>query len=691
VRNFRKASAVALVLILAALAAQADVIITLHDGSEIRTKRATYEANTLKLADGSKVPRSRVKRLTQVHKQPPPTGSSAAIAEDVKALLATAEESVKRFPNSKSILLVDYGYEEKRANGTWLFRQRSATKILHPDRLSLASQGLYFDERRRVRFLQARSIDPDGTVHNYDPASVKISEPSRGAVHFGRGKHKNCQIPGVKVGSIVDVTTEIEVFNPYDPEMFFQWWSFAGTEPFVHSKIEIVVPSSEKVYYVTRNMPEEARHPRKLFGHGTTTYVWEMRNQPAIIEERSMPPVGDVVPHLECSPFKDWSHIKKWATERLRPRMEATETLKKLARELTEGIADVKGKIAALYHYVQRQIKYLSIKGSIASGMCGHPAGYTLETRRGDCIDSATLLSALLRAVGIKEAYPVWVNTNDSSTIPTEIPTLSGNHAITEIRLDGDIFYLDPTATHYRYPTFRMDDHGVYAINPILAEVRLIPVPDPSREMISREYEVTLAPDGSAGVGFSQLSTGSWESYYRRHFSNMNREQTEKFLRSFINSYSPGATLESSELKHVEELGKQFEWRMGFKLPGYAVRAGDLLIFKIPGLSYSFPQVAPEQRKYDIDYKTSDERRSKVTVNIPEGYTIKYMPPPLKLDSKYVTYEASCRQEGGSVVFEDRYRHLTRFVPVADYQEHRELLRRIARYSREHIFFEKKK
>ncbi len=690
-RNLKRASALALLLLFAAVSVRADVTVTLHDGTEISAKSVTYERNTLKLADGTKMPRSRVKQVVQVHEKSGQVQASAAVAEDVKALLESAAASVKRFPDAKSILLEDYGYEEKRADGTWLFRYRSATKILHPDKLALASQSLYFDERRNARFLQARSIDPDGTVHDYDPASVKVSEPSREAVFFGRGKNKTCQIPEVKVGSIVDVTVEIEVFNPYDPEMFFQSWSFAGTQPFVHSRLDVAIPSDQKIYYVTWNVPEEARQPRKVFGHGTTTYIWEMRNQPAVVEESSMPPIGDVVPHIECSPFKDWSHIKEWATDRLRPRMEVTEPLKKAAEEVTEGIADIHGRIAALYHYVQRQIKYVSIKGSIASGMCGHPAGETLESKRGDCIDCAILFSTLLRAAGVKEAYPVWINTSDSPAIPTEIPTLGGNHAIVEIRLDGTIFYLDPTATHYRYPTFRWDDHGVYVINPILAEVRLIPVPDPSRGLRSREYTVSLSPDGDAGIDFLQLSTGHWESYYRWRFTNMNKDQTDKFLQSFINSYSPGAVLESFESKNAEKLEKQFEWRMGFKLPGYAVKAGDLLVFKIPGLDYSFPEAAQEQRKYDIDYKTSEEKRNKLTVNIPEGYRLKYLPSPLKLGSKYVTYEASCRQEGNTVVFEDNYRQLTRFVSVADYAAHRELLRKIARYSKEHIFFEKMK
>jgi transglutaminase-like putative cysteine protease len=471
VKHLKSAAIALAVVLLAALAAWADVLVTLRDGREIRTDSVTYDGARLKLADGTVCTRDEVKRIALIHEGQEQRGADSGAAEDVQDLLDESKEATRRFPDAKMILLVDYGREEKRSNGTWLLRYRTTAKILHPEMLSMATQGLFYEkERERPKIAQARSIDPDGTVHEYDPASVKISEPSREDVYFGRGEQMTYQIPGVKVGSIVDFTHELEVFNPYDPDMFFTSWFFASTDPFVHSRIEVVMPRNQELYYFTRNMPAEARKPKVLFGQDSTTYIWEMKNQDAVTEEPYMPPVGDVVPYLECSPFKDWSHIKKWASDRLLTRMKPTETLTKLVGELTQDMEDTDRKIAALYHYVQRNIEYISAKGSIASDMCGHPACETFASRRGDCIDCAILLSTLLRIAGV-EAYPVWVNTNDSVEITRDIPNLGGNHAITEMVRDNRIFYLDPTASNYRYPAIREDDHGVYAINPILARI----------------------------------------------------------------------------------------------------------------------------------------------------------------------------------------------------------------------------
>ncbi len=693
-RSLRTALAAAILLVLP-VAARADVIVTFHDGKEIRTASVTYENGSLKLDDGKSFPRNLIKCIALVHKQPAADKPGAQKPQDVEELLRTAQEAVKQFPDAKQILLVDHGYEEKRADGTWVFRYRTASKILHPDALSMAARSLGFEEEReKARIIQARSIDPDGTVHNYDPASVKTSEPSRGAVHFGRGKRMTYQIPQVKVGSIVDYTHEYEVFNPYDPEMFFAQWSFAGTEPFIHSRLQVVMPREQKLYFVTRNMPQTAQKPRLMHGQGTTAYIWEMRNQPGVVEETYMPPVSDVVPRIVCSPFADWSYIKNWSSERLVPRMEMHPALKQLVAALTKDLTEPEEKIAALYHWVQRNIQYVSIKGSIASGMCGHPASETFENKYGDCIDCAILFCTLLRIAGI-EAYPVWVSTNDISSVVTELPTIGGNHAITEIHLDDKVFFLDPTATGYRYPAFRSDDHGIYAINPILAKLTYISVPDPSENMRSCEMTIKLTPDGDASVKYLSVRTGSYEAGARGDFMRANEQQLAKFFRSRINEYSPGARLLGYEIKNTEDYNKQLEWHMSFALPRYAASAGDLLVVKIPGIEYSFPEAALRERKYDIDYKTSEEIKHKAALSIPEGFDVKYLPPKIELSSKYITYRASYTLESGArsttVTFEDDFRQVTRFVPVSDYASHRELLQKINRYAKQPIFFERAK
>jgi transglutaminase-like putative cysteine protease len=662
--------------------------IELSDGTKIKTDSLTYDGREFTLKDEKKIPLGAVKSIS-----PQTTESSAQagpeVAEGVKQLLSIAEEAQKQFPGSKAIILVDQGKEEMRQDRTHLYTYRVAVKILHSDRLTFADRSLGFEEERsRARVISARSIDPDGAVHNYDPASVKVSEPARETFYFGRGKRLTYTIPDVKVGSIVDYTHQWEVFNPYDREMFFPSWSFAGEDPFVESTIEITIPRAKTLYYLAERMPPESEKPTEIWGKDSVTYKWQLKNQPALIEEPYMPPASDVLPHLECSTFADFNYIKEWATQRILPRMKITPELQSLVAEVTKNARTEEERIAALYHYAQQNIRYISIKGSIVSGICGHPAAETFKNKYGDCIDCAIFFATLLRIAGVEEAYPVWVNTNNSPRIPTKIVTLGGNHAITQICSGGKIFFLDPTANYYRYPAFRSDDHGIVALNPLTGTLYEVEPPDPSQEAENYEMEVSLSQNGDAEVKQKFTATGSAEAAYRSFFDRQNEERKLKYQQRLINSYSPGAKLVSYNTKNEKDLSMPFEWRCEFVLPSYATTAGDIIILRVPGLEYEFPEVALQERKYDIHYPTVSQITHSVTISLPESNKVRYVPEPVRLDSPYCSYEAKYTVGQNSVTFEDKFVLTKRIVPVADYAAHKEILRKIASYSRQRVFLQ---
>ena len=130
---------------------------------------------------------------------------------------------------------------------------------------------------------------------------------------------------------------------------------------------------------------------------------------------------------------------------------------------------------AALFHWIQKNIKYVSIKSSLSSSWTGHPAIETFENKYGDCTDLSILYSAMLNYAGIT-AYPVIVQTNDAGRLITEIPIPYGNHCITQIKFADKILFIDPTSETYRYPFLREDDNAVGFVNYITGEIGKTPL-----------------------------------------------------------------------------------------------------------------------------------------------------------------------------------------------------------------------
>ena len=78
--------------------------------------------------------------------------------------------------------------------------------------------------------------------------------------------------------------------------------------------------------------------------------------------------------------------------------------------ELTTGKSDQLDKMKALAAYAQQQVRYVAIEVGIG-GFQPHFANDVLKHEYGDCKDKVTLLSAMLREIGI-ESYYVLINTH---------------------------------------------------------------------------------------------------------------------------------------------------------------------------------------------------------------------------------------------------------------------------------------
>ena len=86
---------------------------------------------------------------------------------------------------------------------------------------------------------------------------------------------------------------------------------------------------------------------------------------------------------------------------------------------------------------MQNDVRYVAIELGIG-GYQPHPASEVFSHRYGDCKDKATLLSTMLKEIGI-ESYYVLINTERGSVTAATLPNLEFNHAILAIALPPGI------------------------------------------------------------------------------------------------------------------------------------------------------------------------------------------------------------------------------------------------------------
>lgn len=662
--------------------------VSLNDGTSFDDKILQANDSAVVFEKSGKVNRQSISDIKVI---PQTTAPKIEFSDTtpIQQILKDATFATAKYGSAKGIILLDEDLNILNPDGTQLYRGHFIGRILSPETRDWADLRRSFDETRGgVRVLLARTIHPDGSVSYLDFSKIKISSPAQGMVFFNEYKVLSCNLPDVEIGDIVEYVTESDILKPYDAKQFEPCFFFGGSEPVVDAKSTVIIPDTLELNIYSRN---GAPQPKITTSNNKKQYVWEMRDIAPMIDETYMPGAIDIVPGIFCTLFKDWNYWFDKESGWKKERLEITPEIKDLVSKTVRDGKTRADSIALIYHWVQKNVRYISIKGGLASGSTGHPAAVTLKAGYGDCTDKANLLATMLRAIGVN-AYPVAVYTNDEGRIPyRQIPILWGNHEIVEVRTEKDTSWLDPVTESYRYPYFSAGDHGILCINSLCRSIDTIPIPPPEDNALNYKLEAKIDTAGDVMVESYRSFTGGFEAGYREFCKYTKDKELKDRFQGWINSESPGAELVSYEVGPVEDLMKPFYLVLKYKMKDYPTRVGDLWVINAPGFrKYEFPEVASTTRKYNIEYSSSSQTVHNIKITIPPGYKVNWVPDELKIKNKYASYEAKYTITENGVEFADNFSKYERVVPVKDYKEYKDFLKQVANYSKEPIIIKKK-
>jgi hypothetical protein len=665
--------------------------ITLRNGKVIEDRITAFKDSVLLLETAGKTPGSQIQEITFLPSSVPAAEFSDSLP--VREILKIAARATSRFKDVGGIILLEEETNILHRDGTRTERYHFIGKILKPDKRDWAIQRMGFDESRtKAAVLLGRTIHPDGSVSWLDPATVRINSPAMSAAYFYPDKTLSFTLPEAGVGDIVDFVVEERVVEPFDRNIFEPRGFLRSHEPTVRSIFEVIIPDSLKLNYFTRSFPDGQETPTITTMQGSISYEWELEDMPGIVREPLMTSPMDIIPVVLTTLFESWDYRfdmeSKWQLDR----MQVTPEIKSLVRQIVRPARSVDDSIASIYHWVQKNIRYVCIKGSEAAGHSGHPASMTLKNGYGDCTDKSILLATMLNAIDVN-AYPVFVNTNRAGTPEYEaIPVAWANHAINQVRLPDRTFALDPVGEAYRYPSFPSMDHGILCVNSIMRSIDSIPVPPPESNARICRINMTLDTLGTAVVEFERKYTGRYEAYLRRGWKYTRKSEYVQQIEETINEESPGAELLDYEIGPFEDLSQQFYIKWDYRIEDYPIRAADLLIFRIPGLEeyQATEEVSSATRLYDIVYSTSYGVEQQASVRIPDGYEIEFLPLPVEIECKYASYKGEYQEiSAAEVQFTDKFSRWARVIDVEDYHEYKDFLTQVANFAKQQIFLKK--
>lgn len=610
-------------------------------------------------------------------------------------LLKRASFMEQKYPDAKLLVLYDEGIERLEKNGKQYSRSRYAVKIRNESQLNLAT--LRFGSQKgktETKLLFARSISPDGKVYYLDLEDVSYTTPSRGRDFFGNDKEFQIlqyTIPEVGVGSIIDYEYERVILSSEDPEQYYVGWFFSSEDPVYESKLKIMLPQNKEFHFAEMNIDSNKMKKNEYTENGYKIYDFQYGRSDPVIREENGPKISELVAYIKGSPFLNQNYLSGWLGKFFKERLQADDEIRKTVNQILEGVVEEEEKVALLYRYMQENIRYVSIKTSLSSGLAGHKAVETFVNRYGDCIDKAILFATMLESAGI-EAYPVIVMTNNfPQPLYERLGVLDGNHAINEIHLkNGKIIYLDSTANYYRYPFFRYDDHGIYAWNPLKNTVRNTGYPRPEDEAITITLNMKLSSNGSAVIEERTETRGNQEVGYRNFFLNAPEDYKKATLEQFASGSFPKSRLLDYAYDDPKGESKDYSFQYRFQTESAGTEVGNFYLISIEQ-PFSFDFITPIDRKTPIFFPSVLKKTHQGSIEIPDNCIVKGLPAELVVENPYLHYKGRFREKGNVIYYENVYIRRGTKIPTKDYSLIREAMIQIDNYIKTPIVLEKRK
>lgn len=594
----------------------------------------------------------------------------------------------RRFPNAE-VGMLRYNEETWVApNGHYRQVIRETNKLLNERAKKYFSeaQRSYDTQKATLSVDFARTIAPDGKVYAVEPNAVSDTNPFADFPRYDKAKVKTFSFPASAPGVLTDCQWSLESHKALLGKHFSDAFLLHRVQPAEEVSYVLHLPKSLKLKSHLSN-PDQLLVETQVVDEGDSNrYEWRMRHNAYASYEEGMPDWGELLPRLLLTTASSWQECAQWFLTLNEGHDAATQDVKGLAERLSKGLKDPTDKARVLYHWVLNNVRYVSVGMSVA-GYETQTAQEVLKNRYGDCKDGSTLLVALLKSVGIPATY-VFVATDSQPKVEESIPTLyQFDHCIAAAYLNGRWVYLDSVAKTTRFGHLPSMDQGTKALL-VSQNPEWVELPYELTDSIVETRELAINPDGSLDAAVSQVGTGHFESALRGAYQAMDPDQIKTDFQESVLEEAPGGELAKFSLEDPQDLEKSFSTRYSYHASDYATLAGDIMVVRVPGLSYGMSVFDRPTRTRPVRPQ-GGQVVDRIRIKLPKGYRVRYLPASVALQSPYLRYHGVYRQNGNTITLESVTDYRGTTLLPKDYPRVRDLYRKRARFSKEMIVFEK--
>ena len=336
------------------------------------------------------------------------------------------------------------------------------------------------------------------------------------------------------------------------------------------------------------------------------TLVFDERGVEAMSPEPFVPDIYFEDRVLTFSEFQDWNAVARWADALFAPVASLPDELTPLVQRWA-ALPEASESVAEALRWVQREIRYFSVALGESSHRPTAPA-QVLQRRYGDCKDKTYLLLSLLRALGI-EARPVLLALSAPRMPGRALPAPTVfDHVVLQVRLDGHVYYLEPTAQAQPVPLAMMAQPGpqfqgllVDAGTTGVAPLGKDEPPTRPDQLLEEQLQLpALAPAGILSARFTL--TGAEAEMLRPMLPMITPAQRRDLAMSLYEKRYSGITLDGEPRFEDDPAANRIVIHSRYRVPKLAEqRGGGWVVNFGPHILQGFFKLPPSfQRQYPL-------------------------------------------------------------------------------------------
>jgi tetratricopeptide (TPR) repeat protein len=514
----------------------------------------------------------------------------------------------------------------------------------------------YNSANERVEIGYVRVLKEDGSVVKANDDAVQdLSAPvEHEAPVYTDYRQKHVTVAGLRPGEVLEYDLVTVVHTALAQGQFWTEYNFDDNNIVLDEQFDIDVPAGRTVKLKNKS----GMDPKITEENGRRIYHWtsshldpedadkDKDKDKAKDKKKKKKRADDNRPDVQLTTFATWEDIGRWYQSLEKDRRVPSADVKAKADELTKGLNTDLEKTEALYDFVAKNFRYVSLSLGVGRYQ-PHAAGDVLHNQYGDCKDKHTLLASMLEAEGLHASS---VLINSSRKLDTDLPSPSQfDHVITMLPMGKEEVWMDTTAevAPFRLLAFTLRKKQALMIpanggTPHLEET---PSDTPMPDSEVSEVDGKVSEIGKLEAHVNYVFRGDEELLLRSIFRRVPQANWQRV----VENVNVGLGGDITNLKVSDPAATREPFTMSYDVSrvnfiDWSKKKTEILL---PLSQFSLPDIDDDDTDADAEplkLGPKAEYVYKIQLELPAKYTAK-APLPFSLKRDYADYAATYKLE----------------------------------------------